>query len=409
MKIRTVITLLALCALPAQSLFGQSTVSPYSFFGIGEIETGNYGENAGMGGLGIGFRQANSLNPSNPAALSGIVSKKFIFDISAFGKAAWYTGQGKSEATMTANLRRLGVGFQVTDRWKVSAGLTPFSNVGYRIHKWTQAEGSDTMYETVFTGEGGLSKFYVGQALVISRNLSVGVNFAYVFGNTMHKETTDYWTSEEKSHAQKAFFDFGLQYYADLRHDRHLTVGLVGGYRSEVSMQNSVYTYDYEGYVYRDKTTPSNTQHIPAFYGIGLSLASRKVTIGIDYLFQQWSGIDSGAKSVKYKDMNKITAGISYTANKFDARYYRKRITYQFGVTADDSYLSVSGKSGINFSVSAGMVFPLSNFENTIHFGVEYGRNSTPAETRIAVKENFVKATIGITFRERWFERKQYH
>ena len=54
-RLTTIGCLLAGALLAPASGHAQATASPYSFFGIGEVEMGNYGENSGMAGLGIGF------------------------------------------------------------------------------------------------------------------------------------------------------------------------------------------------------------------------------------------------------------------------------------------------------------------------------------------------------------------
>lgn len=396
----------------AQGLYGQSatsTVSPYSLFGIGEIEVGNYGENTGMGGLGIGMLQANTLNTSNPAALSGIYSKTFIVDGALFGKSATYSGQGRSASTLTGNVRRLALGFRMTKHWTVSAGLMPYSNVGYDIRRWQEVEGGSTMDETSFNGQGGFSKFYVGQSFSLTPHLSLGVNFSYVFGEIARNESSAHWTSQEKSQGERPFFDFGLQYSRKLGDSRMLTLGLVGGYRSKISMYNIAYTYETgSGTVVQDRVRPSSTQYIPEFYGAGASIASSKITVGADFLFQKWSRVNSGSGTVRYKDMNKLTVGLSYTPYRYDPRNYMKTVSYKLGLSVNDSYLSVNRRSGINYSVSGGMVFPLRNM-NKVYFGAEYTRNSFRVQTRNSIGESYFKLTLGFSLKEQWFMKMLYN
>jgi len=51
--------------------------SPYSRFGIGDIENLNIGRSNGMGGIALGLRLPYEINPSNPASYSAIPNKTF--------------------------------------------------------------------------------------------------------------------------------------------------------------------------------------------------------------------------------------------------------------------------------------------------------------------------------------------
>lgn len=386
----------------------QSTTSPYTLFGIGEIDCGNHGANNGMAGLGIGCQQENVINSANPAALASIWSKTFVFDMALAGKAAWYTGQGRRELSGSGNFDRIAIGFRPTKHWAVSVGVAPVSNIGYDIRKTTQVEGGSEQIENVFTGEGGLSKVYISTAIAITRNLSLGITGSVIWGSSTHTEESAYWTTENESHSNtRPCFDFGLQYGKLLNDKLFLTVGATAGYRTRLSFHNTTAVYDSSGEQIVDKVRATTKQTIPEFYGAGFSLASRKMIVGLDYLFQGWSGIESGSEIVTYKNMNKWVVGISYTPNPYDVRKYWRKITYQAGVSLNDSYLRVSGSSGMNYRFTYGMVFPLRN-TNSVYFGLEYGRNSFPVVSRSSIRENYFKLTLGFSFRDAWFIRYKF-
>ena len=84
---RSILTFV-LCFMGTAVSYAQSSTSPYTVFGIGSIDVENHGQYAGMGGLGIGIRQMNTLNSANPAALSGIQRQKFIMDVSVYGSGS---------------------------------------------------------------------------------------------------------------------------------------------------------------------------------------------------------------------------------------------------------------------------------------------------------------------------------
>ena len=399
------------CSLFAfTNLYAQSTLSPYSLFGIGEIDLGNHGASNGMAGLGIGLRQDNVINSANPAALSSIRSKVFALDMAFSGKTAWYTGQGRKELSGTGNFDWLAVGFRPAKPWALSVGVMPISTVGYNIRKMTQVEGSNERIENVFTGEGGLSKIYLSTAIDLTHNLSLGISGSVVWGEITHTEQSDYWSTTKESRSNsKPCFDFGLQYSKLLNDKLFFTIGATAGYKTALLFHNTTATYDNAGEQVVDKVNPSTKQYIPGFYGMGFSFTTRKMVVGLDYLFQVWSGIESGSKVVTYKNMNKWTMGVSYTPNAlYDIRKYWRNISYQFGASINDSYLRVSGSSGLNYRFTYGMVFPLKNNRSSIYFGMEYGHNAFPVQNRYSIRENYFKLTIGFSLKDIWFIRYKF-
>ena len=71
----------------------QSSLSPYTMYGIGAFDTGNHGAGSGMAGLGIGLRESNTLNSANPAALTAIDEKTFVLDMAvtgSFNNPKWF-------------------------------------------------------------------------------------------------------------------------------------------------------------------------------------------------------------------------------------------------------------------------------------------------------------------------------
>ena len=76
------IILVLLITVPIIGLFAQnSTSSPYSGFGIGELETAAGGRNAGMGETGIALRSGLFFNSANPASLTSIEPQSFLLDM----------------------------------------------------------------------------------------------------------------------------------------------------------------------------------------------------------------------------------------------------------------------------------------------------------------------------------------
>ena len=93
---------------------------------------------------------------------------------------------------------------------------------------------------------------------------------------------------------------------------------------------------------------------------------------------------DTGSDIIKYKDRNRLTAGITYVPSRYDVRRYWKRIKFQMGAYVDDSYLTASGSRGLKFD-----------------------RYTFPVSNRNTISESSLGLTFGVTFGESWFVRKR--
>ena len=99
MKAINCIIFLLLVVLKSQAQ-NVMTSSPYSMFGIGELESGLYGQNAAMGGVSYGMRNNTLINIENPAGLTALESKRLLTELSIFLKNESYTSGGSSNQAL---------------------------------------------------------------------------------------------------------------------------------------------------------------------------------------------------------------------------------------------------------------------------------------------------------------------
>lgn len=397
--------LLCCCML----LRAQSSVSPYSMFGIGSIDSGDHGANSGMAGLGIGLREENMLNTANPASLTSLKPKTFVMDIAVTGSVSEFHGQGSRVWRGSGNIDRAAFGFRIGSFVSAAVGLSPFSSVEYKIGKEAFIEGKDGTYSSWFIGSGGLHKVHLSFGFDVFRDLSIGLSGSIIMGQITSVEESGYWTSTVKSVSGiTPYLDFGIQYHRKLGRYSSITAGVTGSYRKDFSMHNTYSLTDSnDSTTVAETVKPTTRQSIPAYIGGGISFSTGKFTVGADYVLRKWSAIDSGSDFIRYKDMNRLTVGLSYTPDKYDVRRYWKHIRFLLGASVDDSYLKVSGVSGLDWTVTAGMVLPVRN-STSFYWSLKYERNSFPLYNRNTVMENCIRLTIGLSFGESWFVRKSY-
>ena len=151
---------------PVHLLMAQNTTnSPTSMFGLGELSTGEGGQYAGLGGAGIALRSYNFLNSANPASLTELSEQRFQIDAGVMGAYQSYSQRGASNRSITGNLNNLSIGCRIMPRWYGAIFMAPVSSVGYAITLNEEVAGSNgSTVSSLFQGEGGLSKMGISTA-----------------------------------------------------------------------------------------------------------------------------------------------------------------------------------------------------------------------------------------------------
>ncbi len=375
--------------------------------GLGEIEMGEYGRNAGMAGVSIGMRAPGFLNNSNPASLTTLDSTSFVYDFSSALKYSNFLSVNQSENTFNFNFKKLAMGFRVSRHWAMSLGLSPYTSVGYKINSTQFIEGS--MGSTVnvnYDGNGGINKFYFSNAFQLTKKISVGINSSLLFGSINNNVAVDnsVYSTTNTSTMQKLYFDFGIQYYDNFADLAHYTIGVVYGYKAPVNLSNYI--------VLREDTSTLNTfnqnelQYLPMFYGIGLSVCLKnKVTIAADYQFQQWASVISSYSNVVFANMNKFKFGFELVPDDKSYKSYFQHIHYQCGFSIYNSYLDISGYKPINYTLSLGLGFPMRK-NGLMNVAVNFGKFGSTNNQQF--RENFTQVIFNFSLGDLWFIKRKY-
>ena len=119
-----------------------STASPYSRYGLGDLNTYSFSNAQGMGGIGAGLQNDSlapfNINIYNPASYSSL--KLSTFEVGATGNKLDVQSATSSYSSGSASLGYVAMGIPVKRWWGLAFGLTPFSNVGMILlthGRWT--------------------------------------------------------------------------------------------------------------------------------------------------------------------------------------------------------------------------------------------------------------------------------
>ncbi len=386
-----------------------NTSSPFSIFGIGEIETRDFGRTTGMGNVGIGVKSTNFLNRCNPAGLSGIDTLAFIFDVSAAIKMSKFWTATQEDRATDFNFKNVSVGVRLAKRWTSSVGLSPFSNVGYNLKGTQPIEGTyDGTVTSYFTGTGGINKFYWANAVEIFRGFSLGVTSSYIFGTITHQEEMPVMIIKDTYSVNKIYFDFGLQYSRPIGQYTTVTVGGVYGYGTEVAMSKNE-TIASGSTTLRKQTLPDTKTHIPEFYGAGFSVTrnqgNQEWLFAADYRYQNWSVDKARHKALKYTDSRVYSVGLQLVPNSKRPENYLQFMRYQIGACYNQSYLTINGYQLDDYSVSAGVGLPFRN-RSYVNVAVNFGQSYTGRKGGIT--ERYVLLSVNLSLVELWFAKQQY-
>ncbi len=125
-----------LLSLPVAAQEAYSAYSPYSLFGIGQIESVGDQNTAAMGGIGVGLRDPSLINLLNPAAVTAREENAFMLDFGVKQSNVIFTGadaEGKlaRSAKNLFNIDHVVASFPIFKHSAFKVGIMPYSNTGY--------------------------------------------------------------------------------------------------------------------------------------------------------------------------------------------------------------------------------------------------------------------------------------
>ena len=438
--------LVAAAALFPAAVWAQTSsinaFSPYTMYGIGELNTPGTLPMRSMGGVGVAMRSTGVVNLLNPAAYSSIPQKTFLFNFGLEGQNYYNSqtvaGQSKSTAYNTFNFHDIAFQLPLARRLGLGFSLTPYSSVGYRVSADEQSDdvwGNIGRVQYLYAGEGDLTEVKLGIGWEVVKRVSIGVAAQYYWGdiertyqtvvsnNIVNGGSVNTVTGTDSYGISRIKMQLGLQ--ADLIQSERqvLTLGAtydMGG-NLRPSVNQTVVNGDIYGTVVRGDTTRMALK-LPVQLGVGLYYQNAKIAAGVDYIYQNWENNESpksvpGAVNVAYKNTNTVKLGFEYTPNRMDIRNYLKRWSYRVGFRYGTYYQTFEGKTLSQYAVTAGFGMPVRFLgRSSIDFGVEFGQRGNVSPLRIdnrqigLVRQRYVKFSLGLTLfgEDSWFVRYKY-
>ncbi len=398
--------------------------SPYSRFGLGDITGNNNAWNASMGKIGYGVRSPYHVNFNNPASYTAFDSVSFVFEGGFVSDFVTLKSNVQSDSRNYTSLGYLLFGIPITRWWKTSIGLVPFSDVGYNVSSIETAEGV-VHIDRLYTGSGGINRFFWGNGFKIFKNLSIGINASYLFG-TLNREAVAIFPDsiyfidfkvDNNTRVNDLYFDYGVQYSKSFKNNLQLTVGAVFAANTKINAQTDQLSQTFflgaDGVEHpRDTITNVTGVHgtilIPLMTGVGISFEKTdKWIAGADFKWQNWKKFNAFGLGDSLVNSFQIGVGAEFLPDLNTYYNYLKRIRYRIGLFYDNSYLDLRNKNLDEYGVSVGFGLPLRGIKTVLNLGLQVGTRGTTNSSLI--QESYFKFIIGFSIYERWFLKRKYY
>jgi hypothetical protein len=367
------------------------------------------GLNRSMGGSGIGVQESFNLNHLNPASYGSIVQPvSHIFEVGLYGSSNRLSTFDASESKSNGGVTHLSYWFKFKPWWAATIALSPFSSVSYDIVAQRELGGIPIDYN--YHGSGNINALKLGNAFRLGEHLSFGVNVSFLFGSIVKNETLDLPTGtltlENKIVARKLKLDAGLQYKINLP-NRSLVIGIIAAPPLKITGKQSSSLYD--GNEIADtlhtSTGESVDYSLPASFGMGLGLHSKRSVIAADLKYTNWSNASFSNEESSFTDTWRASAGYCYKGNP-DAMNYFGLISFRAGAYAQNHYLNLEGNNLKAWGFSCGASLPA--FDNRSSINLTYGYDQLGTTASGLIKQQSQTFTIDIVIRDLWGIKRKF-
>ena len=407
-----------------------STASPYSLGGLGDITFKGNVINRMMGGVSV-FSDSIHANLNNPASLGEL--KLTTFSVGIHYKNTQISSSDSRDNSRTGSLDYIAVSIP-TKFFSFSFGVIPYSSVGYRLQANSLSQQDEDIVSR-FEGRGGTNKSFFTVGFKILKFVSLGGTVNYNFGKittqaSNQNESIDYGTflSNESSLS-------GLDYELGTHFKFNISKKIIA---------ESFFTYKPENFlnsrnkrVYFTRSLQNQNigdvkevdlasenldllkLRIGQSYKYGLSFSKdKKWFVGTQYSFAQSENFKNdfiNQTNISYENANSLSFGGFVIPDYSSITDYWKRIVYRAGFRNENTGINFDNNILKEKVYSIGASFPMggyysannvSGFSN-LNVGFEFGTRGINSESLI--KESFWALRIGLSLNDLWFIKRKYN
>lgn len=414
---RQMLLLLLLMMFSGVAVAQNNTNSPYTRYGYGQLSEQGSGNSRAMGGIAYGLRDKSQVNFANPASYTAVDSVTFIFDGGVSLQNTNLSNGVLKKNAKNSSFDYITMQFRASKWAAISVGLLPYSNVGYGMGEYRDdVENTADASVVSYSGEGGLHQLYLGAGFKIFKNLSVGANISYLWGDITRSSSLSfpsssanypiYITSEVSTKSYK--LDFGAQYTHQFGKKHVATFGAV--FSPGHDLNNDASETRQVGSSSTGITTSTKdtivTCGIPMSFGAGVTYVyDNRLTVGADVMFQKWNNVSYMNNEDAFCDRGRVSVGAEYIPNLM-GRSYLAHVKYRLGAYYSKPYYKIEGVRAVKeYGLTAGFGLPIPRTNSLLSLSAQYV-HTKGAETSF-LDEKTLRICVGVTFNERWFFKRK--
>jgi len=427
------LTLIGLVAAPRSQGQGLGN-SPYSRLGLGDANPNTGGtRQLGMGGVGLAAPNGVQINDLNPALI--YYTSRTTYEIGVSGQFHTLKNRVESQRDGSGTLGYLAFAVPISKWWAASAGLRPYSSVDYNSVSTTGVTGDPTAQTIINnTGTGGLAEAHMSHAFRLAKGLTVGGTASYIFGSVdlssgayLNKNTVvTTITTLEHVHYSDFAFRAGAHYRSKINSNLNYNLAGVYTFQSHLNgFRNTSVERQDAGIITSTIALQSDQQGeatVPGLAQAGISFDNNKNwSLNIDAAHQQWSqfrsfGVKGGVTTgIALSDTWRAGIGGEFAPDPTSVENYFKRVTYRAGLSVAQMPYRPDGRIMYDRAVSWGFSFPLPTATvldaTTVNLAFSYGQRGNTAKSlenpNGNIREDYIKAQLGVTLNNRWFLKRR--
>ena len=394
-----------------------ATSSPYSRFGLGELQQDVSPESSALGGFHTALSHSKSINSKNPATYTSFGPNSFLLSTGGWHQTTEIKNETNQHIANNNGFSHLLLGFPLARRVGTSIGLIPFSGTGYEINT------RDTVYNTEmhYYGDGGVSKIYFGGAYEPFNGFSVGINASYLFGGLNRRKQLVYGDesflnsrSNSKINLKGYYYELGILYKKVFSENDEFSIGFTANNNSSIRAKKTelVESFEFSGLIEVPKDTFVNSTEwgdvtLPQYISVGISYnKDRRWLFLADYSTQSWSEYVMFSESDNLANSMKFSTGMQYTPEYNSITKYYKRMDYRIGFAYRDTPLQFGDSQLKEISVSFGFGIPIKKSRTKYDFSCILGQRGTTEDNLI--QEQFVRLGLSVSYDGIWFVKRKY-
>lgn len=419
---------------------GQKTaVSPYSQYGLGDLQWITNGRSFGMGGMTIGQYNTLFFNVDNPSTLSALELTTFDFAVNSTIYNFSNAQNPNGIRNYSTNFSHIKFAIPVYKGQTLAFGYMPYTFVGYDIRTLEKNEEPLPTVLYRFTGNGGFNQAFVAFGSKLFNGFSIGMSLRYLFGdkerlNIVIPDMANTLNTRQNSiiRLNGILYNTGMTYQLKLAKQKELVIAGTFSPSIQAISQYKDFKYSYSGGDFGSpvdtfvRNTSESKVAYPLQWGAALTYQEYSnnhtipvFTAGAEIRYVQGSDLSLPVEGSTWQNSYRYAAGVSLLPRFFFQGWerstrYINRLEYRLGAFYETGVVNIQNQDISQLGMTFGFSLPLrirglapgEVKYNHFNIGLIAGRRGT--NTGNLIQEDFLRFHVGLTLNDKWFIKYKY-